>query len=67
MTIAEFECFDIGISWTLSKKVAEFFAYKYLRNFSTEKLPKMVHSEIVNKKNLLCYLNGRKEQEVLLF
>jgi len=32
MTVAEFESGDFGLSWTLSKKVAEFFAYIYLPN-----------------------------------
>jgi len=43
MTVEELESGDLNISWTLLKECAEFFAYKYGRNFSTEGIPKVVH------------------------
>ena len=67
MTVEEFESGEFGISWTLSKSVAEFFATKYLRNHSTNHLPKMIHSLKVNKKSVLGYLNSRQEQEIVLY
>jgi hypothetical protein len=66
MTFKEYESKDFGISWTLSEKIADFFAYKYQRNFSVAGLPKMVHSQTIDKKFVLGYLSGRKEKEVVL-
>jgi hypothetical protein len=65
LTIAEQNSKNFGVSWTLKKEVAEFFAYKYLRNFSTEAEAKTVQHLIVNKKNIIAYFNGRDEHEVI--
>jgi hypothetical protein len=65
MTVAEFESRDFGISWTLSKRTAEFFAFKYMRNGSTHEMPKMVHKINVDKKFAFAYFRGR-EREVLV-
>ena len=65
MTIEELESDDFGVSWTLSKERAEFFATTYGRNFSTEGVPKVVHQLEVLKVEILAYFNERKEQEVV--
>lgn len=58
------------MSWTLDRKIAEFFAYEYI-NFSIEnsldkdKSMYDVVEKTVNKKDLLCYFGDRNEAEVL--
>jgi hypothetical protein len=58
-------------SWTLDKKVAEFFAFEYInRIFEDGGKPKDkslydIVEKTVNKKDLLCYFGGRDEAEVL--
>ena len=62
---------NFRISWTLDKKVAEFFAYTYINPIhevrSEEKdISKFdVIEKTVSKKDLLCYFGGREEAEVL--
>ena len=65
MTKIELKSGEFGISWTLDKEKAEFFAYTYVRNTSTNLLPKTVHKIIVDKKDIIAYFNGRKEQEII--
>lgn len=65
MTIEELESENFGVSWTLSKKTAEFFAYTYGRNFSTVDRPKTVHQLEVSKVEIIAYFGGRNEQEVI--
>jgi hypothetical protein len=65
MTTEELESGDFGVSWTLSKECAEFFAFKYGRNFSTEGKPKVVHQLEVLKVEILAYFHERNEQEVI--
>ena len=65
MTVEELESGDFNVSWTLSKKCAEFFAFKYGRNFSTEGIPKVVHQLEVLKVEILAYFHERNEQEVI--
>ena len=65
MTTEELESGDFSVSWTLSKECAEFFAFKYGRNFSTENKPKVVHQLEVKKVEILAYFNERNEQEVI--
>lgn len=64
MTEKELHSGAFGVSWSLSRKVAEFFAYQYVRNHSTADNPKTVHTLTVDKTNLIGYYNGREEQEV---
>ena len=45
-----------GLSWTLSRKVAEFFA---------ERTGGMVHQRTIDRASILFYSNGREEQEVI--
>ncbi len=65
MTVQEFESGDFGVSWTLRKDVAEFFAYKYDRNHSTAHLPKLVHELQIKKSDIIAYFGERKEFEVI--
>lgn len=65
MTIVEKESGEFGISWTLNKKVAEFFAYKYLRYAKYQDMEKTVHSLRVPKSQLIAYFNERKEKEII--
>jgi hypothetical protein len=65
MTVEELESGDFNVSWTLLKERAEFFAFKYGRNFSTEGKPKIVHQLEVMKVEILAYLHDRNEQEVI--
>ncbi len=67
MTIQEYESGEFGMSWTLSKKVAEYFAYTYKRNHATANSHKMVCNKVINKDVLLCYLSERKEREILIW
>lgn len=61
MTIYRGECNDGGISWTRSKKTAEFFARRPF-NESTGKVSK----RRVHKSQVFAYFTGRNEQEVIL-
>lgn len=65
MTLEEKESGDYGVSWTLSKKTAEFFAYKYQRNRSTNHLPRTVHKLIVKKNDVVAYFGERNEKEII--
>lgn len=65
MTEEEYKSGVFGISWTLSEKVAKFFAEKYLRNHATNRLPKTVHSIQVNKSDAIAFFNGREEDEII--
>ena len=54
-----------GISWTLSKEVAEFFAYQYGRNFSTSHMKKTTVKRTVPKTDILAYFGEREEDEII--
>ncbi len=47
-----------GISWTLSKEKAEWFAKRFNKNGK-------VFEKTVKKTDCLCYLNDRKEEEII--
>jgi hypothetical protein len=58
------------ISWTLNKKIAEFFAFEYINlsheiSLDKDKSLYDVVEKTVSKKDLLCYFGGREEAEVL--
>ena len=57
--------YSFGISWTLDRKVAEFFAYEYIRNFATQNEPKTVLEAIVDKKDIVAVFLRREESEVI--
>lgn len=52
-----------GLSWTLSKEVAEFYAYNWNRR---EPAPGTVVSIKVPKNKIFAYLNEMKEEEVIV-
>lgn len=64
MTRKEFASKEFGISWSIKKEIAEFFAFTYGRNFSTKHLKKTVHQMTINKKDVIAFLNERKEFEI---
>lgn len=65
MTTIERESGEFGISWTLSKKVAEFFAYEYQRYAKYQDHEKVIHTLEVDKETIIAYFSGRKEREVI--
>ncbi|WP_099369859.1 hypothetical protein [Sphingobacterium sp. 1.A.5] len=65
MTVEEFEGGEYGVSWSLKKEVAEFFANTYGRNFSTVDSQKIVVERTINKKDVITFNNERKEFEVI--
>ncbi|RMZ50070.1 hypothetical protein EB822_10355 [Flavobacteriaceae bacterium PRS1] len=65
MTEEELLSGQFGISWSLKKNVAIFFAETYSRNSSTHKLKKVIHKITINKSKVIAYFNGRKEFEII--
>lgn len=71
MSIKEFENggnhpSKFGLSWTLSKGTAEFFANKYIRNIATQQYDRKVVTKVVSKDKILAYFADRKEEEVIV-
>lgn len=69
-TKKEIKSGNFRISWTLDKKIAEFFAFEYNNLAIGHSLDKNkslyeVIEKTVSKKDLLCYFGGRNEAEVL--
>lgn len=62
MSINERESGDFGVSWTLNKAVAEFYAFKY-QGYEPHRQEeeRVVHSLTVDKNNLIAYFKGTKE------
>lgn len=65
MTEQELISEQFGISWTLKKKVAIFFAETYNRNYAVNHLKKVVHKITINKSKVIAFFNGRKEFEII--
>lgn len=65
MTVDEYKSNDFGISWSLKKKKAEFFAYTYVRNMATNHLQRMVHKLVIDKNEVIAFFNGRNEFEII--
>jgi len=65
MTVEESTKEHQGVSWTLDKKVAEFFAYQYIRNPSTTDKPKTVVEKVIDKSEIIAVFWGRGEQEII--
>jgi hypothetical protein len=65
MTIKESKSRRFGVSWTLSKEVAEFFRDKYTRNHATRNEPKIIIEKVVSKENIVAYFYEREEQEII--
>jgi hypothetical protein len=53
-----------GVSWTLSKAVAEFHAYKY-QGYTLHQEDEKVIQSIVDKNKMIAYFNGPKEKEII--
>jgi hypothetical protein len=56
---------NFGVSWSLEKNTADFFAYKYNRNFHTATTEKVVHKLVINKSEVIAFLNSRDEFEII--
>lgn len=65
MTEKERRSGDYGISWTLDKAMASFFAFKYIRNYAFANEPKCVLELSVPKTRIIAYWNERREQEII--
>ena len=65
MTIEESISNSFGISWTLKKEKAEFFANTYGRNHDTQGKPKTVMEIKINKKEVIAFFKDRKEYEII--
>ena len=55
------ECNDLGVSWSLSKRVAEFFANRKLNDANG-----VVRGAYVHKKDVFAFLDNRGEQEIIV-
>lgn len=64
MTVDEFKSGDFGISWSLKKEVAEFFA-KYFRNCHVTYYPKTICELKIKKSDVIAFFNGRNEEEII--
>ncbi len=65
MSQKEAEDGNYGISWTLNRSVADFFAEKYFRNSLYKEEEKKVVELSIPKTKAIAYFNGRKEEEVI--
>jgi len=65
MTQKEQKTKSFGVSWTLKKEVAEFFAFKYKRNYHTNHLKKVVCQKKIAKADVIAFINDRKEYEII--
>ena len=65
MTEQELKTKNYGISWTLKKEVAEFFANSYPRNFSTNEMKKVVYEMTIKKNDIVAFFNDRDEFEII--
>jgi hypothetical protein len=65
MTLLEKETGNFGLSWTLSKKVAEFYAYDYMGYAKYNDHKRTVHSLVVDAEKLIAYFSGRREREII--
>lgn len=66
MTEQELESQDFGVSWTLDKSIAEFFAFVYNRNSSTHHLKKIVVEAYIEKEFIIGIINNRNEKEIIV-
>jgi hypothetical protein len=64
MTKEEAKSEDYGVSWTLDKSIAEFFANSFLHNYDTYHLEKTLVELKVKKTDIIAYFNS-KESEII--
>lgn len=62
MSKKEFESKNYRFSWTLSENIANFFLDRNKLIYGDDMV---VHKLVVNKINILAYLNDRKEEEII--
>jgi hypothetical protein len=65
VTTDEIESNNFGLSWSLRREVAEFFAFKYCRNYDTVSSLKTVIELEVDKNEIIAYFQDRKEEEII--
>jgi hypothetical protein len=65
VTTDEIENNDFGLSWSLNREVAEFFAFKYRRNYDTSSSLKTVIELEVDKNEIIAYFHDREEAEII--
>ena len=65
MTESELRSEDYSISWTLNKKLAEFFAFEHTRSLNTRGKKKVVKELQINKRDVVAYFADRKESEII--
>jgi len=65
MSVEEYESGSFGVSWTLSKKVAEFFLTYWRCPDVRKGNPKTIAQIEVHKFSLIAYFNGRDEEEII--
>lgn len=56
-----------GMSWTLKLEVAQFFAKRFQRYPTNRGITPLIYEAKVERKNIIAYLGGRNEAEVLVF
>ena len=65
--------YDEGISWTLSKEKAKWFSTRFAKNKKSKVLELEVHKNTPypakkeDKQKAVAYLNGREEQEIIVY
>jgi hypothetical protein len=64
MSVKESKNKNYGMSWSLSKKIAEFFAYEYYQTIASGK-PMTVVTIKIPKNEAIAYFNRRDEEEIL--
>ncbi len=65
MTRQEYESGEFGISWTLDRVQAWFFAFIYIRNQDTHHLPKVVVQATARKECIIACFAGESELIVI--
>ena len=65
VTTDEIDSKSFGLSWSLKREVAEFFAFKYRRNYDTSSSLKTVIEIEVDKNEIIAYFQDREEEEII--
>ena len=58
MSKLEYKSKNFGFSWTLDRKIAEFFAKRFIDG--------VVHKAVAKKSNIKCFSNQRSESELII-
>jgi hypothetical protein len=65
MTIIEKNSGKYGMSWSLDEKIAKKFADTFPHNYDTKGLEMTVEKKTINRKDVVAYLIGRDESEII--